>query len=170
MPGGPLKRLIGGDVLTNVSLWPKGWGTSFLWMLLYWTGDLACLTITFPATSAALPWRGLLIAYAAGQLAALLPFMPGGLGVIGSMSAVLAAYGGTTTALQAVLLYRLIGYWAVLLAGAICYLSLWRRRSLVTPASRAIARTCGGLGRIHERRPCLKGTGFLVRFPNLPER
>jgi len=170
MPGGPLKRLIGGDVLTNVSLGPKGWGTSFLWMLLYWTGDLACLTITFPATSAALPWRGLLIAYAAGQLAALLPFMPGGLGVIGSMSAVLAAYGGTTTALQAVLLYRLIGYWAVLLAGAICYLSLWRRRSLVTPASRAIARTCGGLGRIHERRPCLKGTGFLVRFPNLPER
>lgn len=134
MPGGPLKRLIGGDVLTNGSLGPKGWGISFLWMLLYWISDLACLAITFPATRAALPWRSLLIAYAAGQLAALLPFMPGGLGVVGSMSAVLAAYGGTATARPAELLYRLTGYWTVLLTGAICYLSLWRRRSLVTPA------------------------------------
>ena len=130
MPGGPLKRLIGGDVLTNVSLGPKGWGVSFLWVLLYWTCDLACLTVSFPATGTAVPWRPLLIAYAAGQLAALLPIMPGGLGVIGSMSAALAAYGSRTTVLEAMLLYRLIGYWAVLLAGAICYLSLWRRRSL----------------------------------------
>jgi putative heme transporter len=139
MPGGPLKQLVGGDVLANVSLGPKGWGVSFLWMLLYWTGDLACLTIAFPAAGTAVPWRALLIAYAAGQLAALLPIMPGGLGVIGSMSAVLAAYGDTPTAQAAVLLYRLIGYWAVLLAGAICYLSLWRRRSLVTPASGVVA-------------------------------
>lgn len=142
MPGGPLKRLIGGDVLTRVSLGPKGWGISFLWMLLYWTGDLACLAITFPATRTAVPWRSLLIAYAAGQIAALLPFMPGGLDVTGSMSTVLAAYGGTTTALPAVLLYRLIGYWTVLLTGAICYLSLWRRRSLVTPASGVVPRAC----------------------------
>jgi hypothetical protein len=137
MPGGPLKRLIGGDVLTNVSLGPKGWGISFLWMLLYWISDLASLTISFPATRTALPWRALLIAYAAGQLAALLPIMPGGLGVIGSLCAAFAAYGGTTTALAAVLLYRLISYWAVLLAGTICYLSLWRRRSLVIQESGA---------------------------------
>ena len=117
MPGGPLKQLIGGDVLANASLGPQGWGISFLWMLLYWTSDLACLAITFPATRTGLPWRALLIAYAAGQLATLLPIMPGGLGVIGSMSAALAAYGGTTTTLAAVLLYRLISYWAVLLAG-----------------------------------------------------
>jgi hypothetical protein len=77
-----------------------------------------------------------MIAYAAGQLAALLPLMPGGLGVIGSMSVALAAYGGTTTALAAVLLYRLIGYWAVLPAGGICYLSL-RRRSVTMPAPAA---------------------------------
>jgi uncharacterized membrane protein YbhN (UPF0104 family) len=144
MPGGPLKRLIGGDVLTNVSLGHKGWGVSFLWMLLYWTCDLACLTVSFPATRTAVPWRALLIAYAAGQLAALLPIMPGGLGVIGSMSAALAAYGSTTTALAAVLLYRLISYWAVLLAGAICYLSLRRRRSLVTPASGVVAARASG--------------------------
>jgi len=118
-------------VLASASLGPRGWGVSFLGRLLYWTSDLACLAIAFPATRTALPWRALLIAYAAGQLAALLPIMPGGLGVIGSMSAALAAYGGPTTALAPVLLYRLISYWAILLAGAICYLSLWRQHSVV---------------------------------------
>ena len=132
---GPLKRLIGGDVLANVSLGPKGWGAGFLWMLLYWISDMACLATAFLAVGTAVPWRGLLIAYAAGQLAALLPITPGGLGVTeGSMTVALAAYGGTTTALAAVLLYRLITYWAVLPAGGICYLSLRRRRSVVTPA------------------------------------
>jgi hypothetical protein len=78
----------------------------------------------------------LLIAYAAGQLATLLPITPGGLGVTeGSMAVTLAAYGGgMAAAVAAVLLYRLITYWAVLPAGGICYLSLRRRHSLVIPA------------------------------------
>jgi putative heme transporter len=138
MPGGRLKRLIGGDVLANVSLGRKGWGVAFGWMLLYWIGDVACLAIAFLAVGGALPWRGLLVAYAAGQLATLLPITPGGLGVTeGTMSVALAAYGGTATALAAVLLYRLITYWAVLPAGGICYLSLRRRHSVVVPASEA---------------------------------
>ena len=134
MPGGRLKQLIGGDVLANASLGRQGWGASFLWTLLYWTCDLGCLAIAFPAVGMVPPWRGLLIAYAAGQFAALLPITPGGLGAtVGSMSAALAAYGGTSVghggtsgALAAVLLYRLINYWGVLPAGGICYLSLKR--------------------------------------------
>ena len=138
MPGGPLKRLIGGDVLANVSLGPQGWGVAFLWTLLYWVSDVACLAIAFVAVGGALPWQGLLIAYAAGQLAMLLPITPGGLGVTeGTMSLALAAYGGAATALAAVLLYRLITYWAVLPAGGICYLSLRRRHSVVIPAVEA---------------------------------
>ena len=137
MPGGPLKRLIGGDVLANVSLGRKGWGVAFLWTLLYWISDVACLAIAFLAVGAALPWQGLLLAYAAGQLATLLPVTPGGLGVTeGTMSVALAAYGGTTAVLAAVLVYRLIAYWAVLPAGGICYLSL-RRRSVVISAPAA---------------------------------
>jgi uncharacterized membrane protein YbhN (UPF0104 family) len=132
MPDGPLKRLIGGDVLANVSLGRKGWGVAFTWMLLYWISDMACLAIAFLAVGTALPWQGLLIAYAAGQLAALLPITPGGLGVTeGSMAIALAAYGATATAVAAVLLYRLITYWAILPAGGICYLSLRRRHSVV---------------------------------------
>lgn len=129
MPGGPLKRLIGGDVLAKVSLGPRGWGAGFLWVLLYWTGDVACLAMAFPAVAGTTPWRGLLLAYAAGQLAALLPVTPGGLGVTeGSMGLALAAYGAGSGALSAVLLYRLIAYWAVLPAGGACYLWLLRRR------------------------------------------
>jgi len=101
-----------------------------LWTLLYWTCDLGCLAIAFPAIGMIPPWRGLLIAYAAGQVAALLPITPGALSTTaGSMSAALAAYGGTSGALAAVLLYRLINYWAVLPAGAVCYLSLRRAES-----------------------------------------
>lgn len=138
MPGGPLKRLIGGDVLANVSLGRRGWGVVFLWTLLYWISDVACLAIAFFAVGAALPWQGLLIAYAAGQLTTLLPVTPGGLGVTeGTMSVALAAYGGPATALAAVLLYRLIAYWAVLPAGGVCYLSLRRRHSVVIPAPEA---------------------------------
>jgi putative heme transporter len=136
MPGSRLKELIGGDVLANASLGREGWGAGFLWTLLYWTCDLGCLAIAFPALGMIPPWRGLLIAYAAGQVAALLPITPGGLGAtVGSMSAALAAYGstsaghgGTSGALAAVLLYRLINYWAVLPAGAVCYLSLRRAK------------------------------------------
>jgi uncharacterized membrane protein YbhN (UPF0104 family) len=83
------------------------------------------------------PWRALLLAYAAGQLATLLPITPGGLGITeGSMAVALAANGGgTATAVAAVLLYRLIAYWAILPAGGLCYLSLRRGHSLVIPAS-----------------------------------
>jgi len=136
MPGGRLKRLIGGDVLANVSLGRRGWAVAFAWILLWWVGDMTCLAVAFIAVGGALPWRALLIAYAAGQLATLLPITPGGLGVTeGSIALTLAAYGGgMATAVAAVLLYRLISYWAVLPAGGLCYLSLRRRHSLVIPA------------------------------------
>lgn len=47
--------------------------------------------------------------------------------------------GGMAAAVAAVLLYRLITYWAVLPAGGLCYLSLRRRHSLVIPAPAAAA-------------------------------
>ena len=144
MPGGRLKRLLGGDVLAKVSLGRRGWGACFAWMLLWWVGDVTCLAVAFFAVGAALPWHGLLIAYTAGQLAALLPITPGGLGVTeGSMAVALAAYGGMVTAVAAVLLYRLITYWIVLPVGGLCYLSLRRRHSLVIPAPAAGAHAPG---------------------------
>jgi uncharacterized protein (TIRG00374 family) len=93
-----------------------------------WLLDAACLAASFAAIGATPPWRGLLLAYCAGQLAAVLPFTPGGLGLVeGSLTLALVAYGGAATStLAAVLLYRLISYWALMPAGGIGYLAIRR--------------------------------------------
>jgi uncharacterized membrane protein YbhN (UPF0104 family) len=95
-------------------------------LLLVWVADASCLALAFLALGGAPPWRGLLLSYCAAQLAAMLPFTPGGLGVVeGSLTVALVAYGGSTqSALSAVLLYRLISFWGLLPAGAACYAAL----------------------------------------------
>ncbi len=84
-----------------------------------WLGDLACLAVSFLAVGAGVPWRGLLLAYGAGQLASALPITPGGLGVVeGSLTVALVTFGGGhISTVAAVLLYRLISFWLVLPAG-----------------------------------------------------
>ena len=96
------------------------------WLLLAWLGDLGCLAAAFGAVHASVPWSALLLAYCAGQISALLPITPGGLGVVeGSLTFALVAYGGTEVkTVAAVLLYRLISFWGLLPAGAGCYLAL----------------------------------------------
>ena len=73
----------------------------------------------FLAIDAPIPWTGLLLAYGAGQLAATLPITPGGLGVVeGSITVALVAFGGAeTSTAYAVLLYRIISFWFILVLG-----------------------------------------------------
>ena len=73
----------------------------------------------FRSIGAPIPWTGLLLAYGAGQLAATLPITPGGLGVVeGSITVALVAFGGAeTSTAYAVLLYRLISFWFILVVG-----------------------------------------------------
>ena len=70
----------------------------------------------FLAIHAPIPWKGLLLAYGAGQLAATLPVTPGGLGVVeGSITVALVAFGGAEASTPyAVLLYRIISFWFIL--------------------------------------------------------
>jgi uncharacterized membrane protein YbhN (UPF0104 family) len=82
------------------------------------TGLLAeagVLAACFGLAGLPVPWRGLLFAYAAGQLAGRLVPLPGGLG--GMEGGVLGAltFNGTppAAAAAAVLIYRVAGYWAV---------------------------------------------------------
>ncbi|MGH8917520.1 MAG: lysylphosphatidylglycerol synthase transmembrane domain-containing protein, partial [Actinomycetes bacterium] len=84
-----------------------------------WAFDLACLAAAFLGVGADVPWRGLLLAYAAAQLATNLPITPGGLGVVeGSLTIALVAFGGVeATTVAAVLVYRLLSFWAVLPVG-----------------------------------------------------
>lgn len=105
--------------ITSVKLtWPQ-FGVIVLWAIGNWLFDCGCFAMMFLAVDSTIPWKGLLLAYGAGQLAAALPITPGGLGAVeGSITIALVAFGGAqNTTVDAVLVYRLISFWLVLLVG-----------------------------------------------------
>ncbi|MHB1911285.1 MAG: lysylphosphatidylglycerol synthase transmembrane domain-containing protein, partial [Acidimicrobiales bacterium] len=118
--------------------WP-GLSAAFGWALGNWGFDLSCLIFAFMAVNAAVPWRGILLAYGAAQLASNLPITPGGLGVVeGSLTIGLVAYGGAeASTVAAVLVYRVLSFWLPLLIGwAVAgVLALQSRRSEMREAS-----------------------------------
>ncbi len=91
-----------------------------------WVFDCACLACAFLAVGGAVPWRGLLLAYGAGQLAANLPITPGGLGVVeGSITIALVAFGGAElSTVAAVLTYRIVSFWGFLPIGWLTWAGL----------------------------------------------
>ena len=113
------------------------WGTA------NWLFDCTCFALMFLAVHSTIPWKGLLLAYGAGQLAAALPITPGGLGAVeGSITIALVAFGGAqVTTVDAVLMYRIISFWLVLLVGWSAWAELafevrrgrWNRQALASP-------------------------------------
>jgi len=89
------------------------------WGMANWLADCSCFAVAFLAVGAGIPWKALLLAYGAGQLAANLPITPGGLGAVeGSITIALAYFGGVHTAgIDAVFVYRLVSFWLVLVVG-----------------------------------------------------
>jgi hypothetical protein len=113
-----------------------------------WVFDCGCLACGFAAVGGAVPWRGLLLAYGAGQLAANLPITPGGLGVVeGSITIALVAFGGAElSTVAAVLVYRIISFWGFLPVGWLTWAGLGlahRRRGspALEPGGRAVVAT-----------------------------
>jgi putative heme transporter len=114
-----------------------------LWGSANWLFDCTCFAMMFLAVNSGIPWKGLLLAYGAGQLAATLPITPGGLGAVeGSITIALVAFGGArVTTVDAVLMYRIISFWLVLLVGWVLWGELahqvrrgrWTRRALASP-------------------------------------
>jgi len=100
-------------------------------------GEAGLLAAAFAVAGTPVPWRGLLLACAAGQLGARLVPLPGGLG--GMEGGVLGALALTgthpATALTAVIVYRVAGYWAPGAAGAVTAALLTRRPA---PAARPV--------------------------------
>jgi uncharacterized protein (TIRG00374 family) len=90
-----------------------------VWGIANWIFDCGCFAFSFLAIGAGIPWKGILLSYGAGQLAANLPITPGGLGVVeGSITIALVAFGGNrVSTVAAVLVYRLISFWGQLAVG-----------------------------------------------------
>ena len=107
---------------------PRPW--DWMWGLLFaggnWLADCACLVLAFKAVHAPVPWRGVLVAYGAAQVASNLPITPGGLGVVeGSLTVALVAFGGSTEeTVAAVLLYRVLSFWLTVPIGWAAWLAL----------------------------------------------
>jgi uncharacterized membrane protein YbhN (UPF0104 family) len=102
------------------------WTLGLVWASANWLTDCLCLVLAFEAVGAHVPWRGLLVAYGAAQVASNLPFTPGGLGVVeGSLTIALVAYGGSTAgSVAAVLLYRILSFWLLLPIGWVAWFGL----------------------------------------------
>jgi len=84
-----------------------------------WLSDLVCLIGAFSLLNLAIPWRGLLFAYAAAQLAGSIVPLPGGLGAVeGGLVGALDLTGVPAgSALAAAIVYRVITYWGVGIVG-----------------------------------------------------
>ena len=123
-PGAVVGRLV--ERLGTVKPRARDWLFGLAFAGGNWVCDCMCLVVSFAAVHAGIPWRGLLVAYAAAQVVANLPVTPGGLGVVeGSLTVALVAFGGSTAQTVAgVLLYRIISFWIVVPVGWFAWLGL----------------------------------------------
>ena len=139
-PSGDIRTLVQNALARMAAITPSrtDWAVAGTYAMANWLLDVVCLIVAFLAVGASVPWRALFLAYSAAQLATNLPITPGGLGVVeGSLTIALVAYGGgKAETVAAVLLYRLISFWALLPLGWISWAIVsWDvRRQVPSPA------------------------------------
>ena len=92
-----------------------------------WFTDVGVLAMSILALGAAVPWRSLLLIYAVAIIVGSVGLTPGGLGLVeGTLCVGLVGAGlPATLALGAVLLYRLVSFWLVMLVGWLVF--FWLR-------------------------------------------
>jgi putative heme transporter len=117
--------------LADLHLRRRDWVLAVVLTFLNWLGDAACLTLSIRAAGLHCPLRDLLVVWSAGQAAGSLAFTPGGVGIV--EAALIAAMVGVglpaAGSAVAVMIYRLISLWLVLLAGWIFYVVIRARRA-----------------------------------------
>jgi uncharacterized membrane protein YbhN (UPF0104 family) len=86
---------------------------SLLWSLAYWVGNVACLWAALSSVGQSLPVPELVLAFATGHAATILPLPLGGVGgVDAAMTYALTVFGiPLAPALVAVAVYRLFAFW-----------------------------------------------------------
>jgi len=123
---GLLKRL------ATIRLGWLGYAEVFGLAVANWLFDCACLACAIRATGQPVPWHGLLLAYGAGAVAGSTGVTPGGFLIVeATLTAALAAAGMSAgPALGAVLAYRLVNFWMILLGGGVALIVLTRMKRI----------------------------------------
>lgn len=118
------------DQMGALRLPASGWALASGAALVNWLADIGVLTLSIVAVGAVVPWHDLLLVYAAGVTAKSLAVTPGGLAITeGAISVSLAASGlRASQALAVAVLYRLISFWLVAMAGWLIFFLLRGRR------------------------------------------
>jgi putative heme transporter len=130
------------DQLRAVRLGPAHATVAVTYAVANWLLDAVCLWMCCLAVGAEeITTTQLLVAYCAGMAAASLPVVPGGLGVIDSALILGMVAGGLpgSTAIAAVVLYRLISLGFIVGAGWIIWLLMKRRNPAPAEPSPASA-------------------------------
>jgi uncharacterized protein (TIRG00374 family) len=109
---------------------PSTWALATVDALVNWLADAAVLAVSIIAVGAVVPWRDLLLVYAAGVAAQSLSLTPGGLAITeGAISVALVASGlRVGQAVAAAVLYRLVSFWLIAAVGWVILLVLRARR------------------------------------------
>ncbi|HEV8063674.1 MAG TPA: YbhN family protein, partial [Acidimicrobiales bacterium] len=97
-----------------------------IWAALNWLLDAGCLYVALFAFHGHLNPIDLFVAYGVGNVVAVLPFTPGGLGTVEFATILmLKAFGvAPAVAAAAVLAWRLFNFWLPIPVGGACYLSI----------------------------------------------
>ena len=146
--------------------------------VLNWAADCGALACAIKATGQPVPWHSLLLVYGAGAAVGSTGITPGGFALVElALTAALTAAGlHRSPALAAVLAYRLVNFWLILIAGWVLMAILAHRRvgpsgnespgpgGLHAPrrrrhASRSGVRSASGARPAARRRPGLLGSG-----------
>jgi putative heme transporter len=114
------------EQLAGIRLRWYQYGEVFALAVVNWLADCACLACAIRATGEPVPWAGLLLAYGAGAVAGSTGVTPGGFLIVeAALTAALAATGmAPGHALAAVLAYRLVNFWMILLGGGVTLIFL----------------------------------------------
>ena len=112
------------DRIASISLPRRGYAEVFGLAVLNWLADCAALAFAILATGQPVPWHGLLLAYGAGAAVGSTGLTPGGFGLVELALAAALTGGGLagSGALAAVIAYRLVNFWLIILTGWIVML------------------------------------------------
>jgi putative heme transporter len=126
------------EQLAGIRLRWYQYGEVFALAVVNWLADCACLACAIRATGEPVPWAGLLLAYGAGAVAGSTGVTPGGFLIVeAALTAALAATGmPPARALAAVLAYRLVNFWMILLGGGVTLIFLRLRGGRARPFPR----------------------------------